>query len=160
LDFQAVCQKWCDSSISKTINAPKGTSVEEVIGLMKYAYEIGLKGFTIYVDGSREYQVLGTDEHSSEGEVLLPMDKYSVKTSLSSGDVSLGYEEGSLKKVSIDIDKLSSVLDVEGIANHLAHLIKSAQEAHNSTDCNSCGAPLRFVEGCFKCDSCGFSKCG
>jgi len=26
--------------------------------------------------------------------------------------------------------------------------------------CPDCGAPLRFEEGCMKCESCGFSKCG
>lgn len=160
LDFQAVCQKWCDSSISKTINAPKNTSVEDVIGLMEYAYEIGLKGFTVYVDGSREFQVLGTDDTSFEDAVSTPMDTYEVKTALTAGKVGLSYDEGNLKKVTIDIDKLSKALDAEGIANHLAHLIKSAQEAHTSTDCNNCGAPLVFAEGCFKCESCGFSKCG
>lgn len=160
LDFQAVCQKWCDSSISKTINAPKTSTVEDVIGLMEYAYEIGLKGFTVYVDGSREYQVLGTDETSFEDSTELPMDKYHTHTALVAGDVSLGFEEGKLKKLVIDLERLSEVLDNEGIANHIAHMIKSAQEAHSSTDCNNCGAPLVFAEGCFKCDSCGFSKCG
>jgi ribonucleoside-diphosphate reductase alpha chain len=161
LDFQAICQKWCDSSISKTINAPKTTDVEDVVSLMEYAYEIGLKGFTVYVDGSREFQVLGTDDTSFEDSPeALPMDSYEVKTALTAGSVGLAYEEGDLKKVSIDITKLSKALDAEGIANHLAHLIKSAQEAHSSTDCNSCGAPLQFEEGCFKCPACGFSKCG
>jgi ribonucleoside-diphosphate reductase alpha chain len=160
LDFQAVCQKWCDSSISKTINAPKDTAVEDVIGLMEYAYEIGLKGFTVYVDGSREYQVLGTDDTETAEVNELPMDTYHVHTALTAGDVSVGYEDGKLKKVVIDLEKLSEVLDAEGIANHLSHLIKSAQEAHSSSDCNSCGAPLIFEEGCFKCPACGFSKCG
>ena len=26
--------------------------------------------------------------------------------------------------------------------------------------CPDCGAPLRFEEGCQKCESCGYSKCG
>ncbi|AYP68741.1 ribonucleoside-diphosphate reductase [Bacillus phage vB_BpsS-36] len=160
LDFQAICQKWCDSSISKTINAPKDTAVEDVIGLMEYAYEIGLKGFTVYVDGSREFQVLGTDESGSEDHSELPMDHYDVKTVLTAGKVGVGYEDGKLKKLTIDIEKLSEVLDEEGLVNHLAHLIKSGLEAHNSTDCNNCGAPLKFEEGCFKCEACGFSKCG
>jgi ribonucleoside-diphosphate reductase alpha chain len=160
LDFQAVCQKWCDSSISKTINAPKTSTVDDIIGLLEYAYEIGLKGFTVYVDGSREFQVLGTDDTSFEDNNELPIDSYEVKTALTAGKVGVSYEEGKLKKVVIDIEKLSEVLDAEGIANHLSHLIKSAQEAHNSTDCNECGAPLMFEEGCFKCPACGFSKCG
>jgi len=160
LDFQAVCQKWCDSSISKTINAPKDTTVEDVIGLMEYAYENGLKGFTVYVDGSREFQVLGTDETYSEETPELPMDTYKAKGALASGDVSVGFEDGKLKKVAIDIDILSKHLDEEQMSRHLAHLIKVALEAHNSTDCNNCGAPLIFSEGCFKCEACGFSKCG
>jgi ribonucleoside-diphosphate reductase alpha chain len=160
LDFQAVAQKWNDSSISKTINAPKTTSVEDVIGLMEYAYEIGLKGFTVYVDGSRETQVLGTDETSFEDSSELPLDKYPVKTALAGATVGIGMEEGKLKKVVIDVERLSEVLDHEGIVNHLSHLLSSAMEAHSSTDCNNCGAPLKFEEGCFKCEACGFSKCG
>lgn len=161
LDFQAVAQKWNDSSISKTINAPKETTVEDVIGLMEYAYEIGLKGFTVYVDGSRETQVLGTDETSFEDDSDIPLDKYPVKTALAGAEIGIGYEDGKLKKVVIDIEKLSKVIDTtEGIVNHLSHLLSSAMEAHSSTDCNNCGAPLKFEEGCFKCESCGFSKCG
>lgn len=160
LDFQAVAQKWNDSSISKTINAPKHTSVDDVVGLMEYAYEIGLKGFTVYVDGSRETQVLGTDETNFEDSSETPLDKYPVKTALTGATVGIGMEEGKLKKVVIDIEKLSEVLDDEGIVNHLSHLLSSALEAHGSTDCNNCGAPLKFEEGCFKCEACGFSKCG
>jgi ribonucleoside-diphosphate reductase alpha chain len=159
LDFQAVCQKWCDSSISKTINAPKDTSVEEVIGLMEYAYEIGLKGFTVYVDGSREFQVLGTDETSFEDSTELPMDTYEVKNIYLKGSVSLCHEEGKLKKLVIDVNELKDVAP-EVLVEALKHAIETAHKAHTSTDCNVCGAPLVFAEGCFKCDSCGFSKCG
>lgn len=160
LDFQAVAQKWNDSSISKTINAPRDTSVEDVIGLLEYAYEIGLKGFTVYVDGSRESQVLGTDETTSESAEELPVDTYGVKTALTSAQVGVGYEDGKLKLVTIDLERLSDVLDADGVSLHLMHLIQSALEAHESTDCNDCGAPLVFEEGCFKCPACGFSKCG
>lgn len=158
LDFQAVCQKWCDSSISKTINAPKGTSVEDVIGLMEYAYEIGLKGFTVYVDGSREFQVLGTDETHSE-EVELPVDTYKVKNVFLKGEAGLAYEDGKLKRFVLDIEELKDI-SPEVLAQAIQHAFTVAQEAHSSTDCNNCGAPLQFVEGCFKCDACGFSKCG
>jgi ribonucleoside-diphosphate reductase alpha chain len=159
LDFQAVCQKWCDSSISKTINAPKTATVEDVIGLMEYAYEIGLKGFTVYVDGSREYQVLGTDETSFEDTQELPMDSYEVKSVFMKSSVSLGHEDGKLKKLVIDVNELRDV-NPELILDSLKHAVETALEAHNSTDCNNCGAPLTFAEGCFKCDACGFSKCG
>ncbi|MCK7486800.1 MAG: hypothetical protein MZU97_15805 [Bacillus subtilis] len=54
----ASIQRWVDSSISKTVNAPKGYSVEQVEELYMYLYKHGAKGGTVYVDGSRDAQVL------------------------------------------------------------------------------------------------------
>ncbi len=55
---QCIIQRWVDSSISKTVNAPKGYSVEQVEELYMYLYKHGAKGGTVYVDGSRDTQVL------------------------------------------------------------------------------------------------------
>jgi ribonucleoside-diphosphate reductase alpha chain len=55
---QCIIQRWVDSSISKTVNAPKGYSVEQVQDLYLYLYKNGAKGGTVYVDGSRDAQVL------------------------------------------------------------------------------------------------------
>lgn len=57
-DTQCVIQKWVDSSISKTVNAPKGYTVEDVESLYFRLYKGGAKGGTVYVDGSRDSQVL------------------------------------------------------------------------------------------------------
>ncbi len=57
-DTQCVIQKWVDSSISKTVNAPKGYSVEQVENVYRRLYKGGAKGGTVYVDGSRDSQVL------------------------------------------------------------------------------------------------------
>ncbi len=57
-DVQCVIQRWIDSSISKTVNAPKGYSVEQVEGVYERLYRGGAKGGTVYVDGSRDSQVL------------------------------------------------------------------------------------------------------
>lgn len=57
-DTQCVIQKWVDSSISKTVNAPKGYSVEQVQAVYERLYRGGAKGGTVYVDGSRDAQVL------------------------------------------------------------------------------------------------------
>lgn len=57
-DVQCTIQRWVDSSISKTVNAPKGYSVEQVQELYQYLYKHGAKGGTVYVDGSRDSQVL------------------------------------------------------------------------------------------------------
>lgn len=50
---QAVIQKYVDASISKTVNAPKNHTVEEVKKLYNMAYKLGLKGITYMRDGSR-----------------------------------------------------------------------------------------------------------
>jgi ribonucleoside-diphosphate reductase alpha chain len=51
--MQAVIQKWNDSAISKTVNAPSTYTPEDVAELYMYGYDKGLKGITVYVDGSR-----------------------------------------------------------------------------------------------------------
>ncbi|MBP9802334.1 adenosylcobalamin-dependent ribonucleoside-diphosphate reductase [Patescibacteria group bacterium] len=60
IKVQAAVQKWTDSSISKTANAPANFSVEETAELYEKAYELGCKGVTIYRDNSRTEQVLST----------------------------------------------------------------------------------------------------
>ncbi len=57
-DTQCVIQRWVDSSISKTVNAPKGYTVEQVQTVYERLYKGGAKGGTVYVDGSRDTQVL------------------------------------------------------------------------------------------------------
>ena len=62
---QATIQKWVDSSISKTANAPADFTVEDTKNLYELAFDLGCKGVTIYRDGSRDVQVLTTKEESS-----------------------------------------------------------------------------------------------
>jgi len=57
-DVQCIIQRWIDSSISKTVNAPKGYTVEQVEQVYQRLYKGGAKGGTVYVDGSRDSQVL------------------------------------------------------------------------------------------------------
>jgi ribonucleoside-diphosphate reductase alpha chain len=57
-DTQCIIQRWVDSSLSKTVNAPKGYSVEQVQGVYERLHRGGAKGGTVYVDGSRDAQVL------------------------------------------------------------------------------------------------------
>ena len=57
LETQSVVQKYVDGAVSKTINMPKGTTTDELSRLMlEYIHD--LKGVTVYVDESREGQIL------------------------------------------------------------------------------------------------------
>lgn len=57
-DVQCIIQRWIDSSISKTVNAPRGYAVNQVQKVYERLYKGGAKGGTVYVDGSRDSQVL------------------------------------------------------------------------------------------------------
>ncbi|MCL6572475.1 MAG: vitamin B12-dependent ribonucleotide reductase [Bacillus sp. (in: Bacteria)] len=72
VDVQCIIQRWIDSSISKTVNAPKGYSVEQVEKVYQRLYRGGAKGGTVYVDGSRDSQVLTlkAEENSSDDSFM------------------------------------------------------------------------------------------
>ncbi len=66
--MQGVIQKYTDSSISSTINLPEDIDVETVADIYITAYKEGLKGVTVYREGSREgiLQTEGQDEKKEE----------------------------------------------------------------------------------------------
>ena len=66
IKVQAAVQKWTDSSISKTANAPAEFTIEQTAELYEQAYELGCKGVTIYRDSSRSEQVLSTNANTEE----------------------------------------------------------------------------------------------
>lgn len=68
VDTQCVIQRWIDSSLSKTVNAPKGYTVEQVQKVYERLFHGGAKGGTVYVDGSRDAQVLTLTNDENEHE--------------------------------------------------------------------------------------------
>jgi ribonucleoside-diphosphate reductase alpha chain len=58
--MQAVFQKYCDSSISKTINFSHDASFDSFEGIYQSAWELGCKGLTVYRDGCRKNQPMST----------------------------------------------------------------------------------------------------
>lgn len=73
---QAAIQKYVDASISKTVNAPKTYTVEDVKKLYTLAYKLGCKGITFFREGSRE-GVLERKEEQKETKTEIPA--YTVK---------------------------------------------------------------------------------
>jgi ribonucleoside-diphosphate reductase alpha chain len=67
VQMQGVIQKYITHSISSTINLPESVSVEEVSNIYFEAWKQGLKGITVYRDGSRS-GVLITEPSKKEEE--------------------------------------------------------------------------------------------
>ena len=65
--LQGTIQKYIDHSISSTINLPEDVTQETVSDLYLKAWEEGLKGITIYRDGSRS-GVLVTNSNSADSD--------------------------------------------------------------------------------------------
>ena len=68
IEVQASIQNNIDHSISSTINLPKGTPPSVVAELYMLGWKLGLKGITVYVDGSRT----GVLVSEREGKIRFP----------------------------------------------------------------------------------------
>lgn len=71
-ETQVAVQKYLDGAVSKTINCPKGFKTEQLSELL-LEYIRDLKGVTLYVDGSRE------------GQILVPISKKDAKKYIEEG---------------------------------------------------------------------------
>jgi ribonucleoside-diphosphate reductase alpha chain len=58
--MQAALQAFVDNSLSKTVNFPETATEDDVARAYVLAWELGCKGITVYVTGSRERVVLET----------------------------------------------------------------------------------------------------
>lgn len=129
-DTQCVIQRWVDSSISKTVNAPRGYTVDQVESVYRRLYQGGAKGGTVYVDGSRDSQVLtlkAEDNQIGEQTELFPEDKKKVVLmdtiqELDKTNVTIGSEVGD----TCPVCREGSVQDIGGC-----------------NTCTSCGAQLK-----------------
>ncbi len=131
-DAQCVIQRWVDSSISKTVNAPKGYTVDQVESVYRRLYNGGAKGGTVYVDGSRDSQVLtlkAEDNQVGEQTELFPDEEKDKKIvlmdtiqELDKTNVTIGSEVGD----TCPVCREGSVEDIGGC-----------------NTCTSCGAQLK-----------------
>jgi ribonucleoside-diphosphate reductase alpha chain len=81
LRIQAAFQKHVDNAVSKTINLPETSSVEEIKSIYVRAWQYGLKGVTVYRYGSRDQQTfeLGTEDRPEELEHFARCDPHACK---------------------------------------------------------------------------------
>lgn len=130
-DVQCIIQRWVDSSLSKTVNAPRGYTVEQVQAVYERLYRGGAKGGTVYVDGSRDAQVLSLkaedNRFDEEEETQSPAKEQKVVlvntvADLRSTNVTIGSEVGN----TCPVCREGTVEDLGGC-----------------NTCTSCGAQLK-----------------
>jgi len=139
-DTQCVIQRWIDSSISKTVNAPKGYTVSEVESVYERLYHGGAKGGTVYVDGSRDTQVLTLKAEETDMDEQLSFDE------ALSDDLD---EENERKVVLMDTIQELENTNV-AVGSEAGDRCPVCREGH-----------VAEIGGCNTCTSCGAQlKCG
>ncbi len=66
--MQSSLQAFVDNSLSKTVNFPETATVDDVAQAYMLAWELGAKGITVYVTGSRDKVVLETKATAEKKE--------------------------------------------------------------------------------------------
>jgi ribonucleoside-diphosphate reductase alpha chain len=78
--MQGTIQKYIDSSISSTVNLREDIPIDTVADIYMNAYENGLKGITVYREGSREGILITNDEKDKKEDANKKSETNSVKT--------------------------------------------------------------------------------
>jgi ribonucleoside-diphosphate reductase alpha chain len=73
LKMVAAVQPFVSGAISKTINMPQDTTVEEIMEAYLQAWRLGIKAVAIYRDGCKRSQPLSTSENKVEKEAAKPL---------------------------------------------------------------------------------------
>jgi ribonucleoside-diphosphate reductase alpha chain len=161
---QAVWQKWISNAIAKTINMPSDATAEDVKSAYLLSHELGLKGVTVYRDGSRHEQVLHINGNDTkERKFIVKPSEYTVdylRTNIS--DLYIKEQIEYIFRETETIDEVGKV-DVS-TPKQIESPRKTLQTfSHNNEEldelCPSCKARLIITEGCNMCIECGFSSC-
>src|SRR5918994_1412553 len=166
---QAVWQKWISNAIAKTINMPGDVTAEDVKCAYLLSHELGLKGVTVFRDGSRHEQVLHiTGQNTGERAFAVKPSKYVVDNVLSNTKEPYVLEQMQkiFKESSIEDEKPAAMTALSpqetlSAAKKSASISSIMQHTDIQEDlCPTCNARLIITEGCNVCIECGFSGCG
>ena len=144
---QAVWQDWIGNAIAKTINMPYDVSADDVKASYLLAHEMGLKGITVFRDGSRHKQVLHMISDKAEKT-------FDVRPSTYVTDYVDSHIKNPYIKTQVD-NSLKLVTPKEEVPQETP----VTEEQKEETLCPTCKNNLVFVEGCSLCIECGFSGC-
>ena len=144
---QGVWQDWIGNAIAKTINMPYDVTVDDVKSSYLLAHELGLKGTTVYRDGSRHKQVLHmTSENAQKTFEVTPSEYVTryVTTMISNPYIK---------------SQVHNALELKVHDEEITSEPMRQEEVSEDRLCPTCKNNLVFVEGCTICIECGFSGC-
>lgn len=110
--LQAATQDFVDTAISSTLNLPKTTTPEDIRKIYRLAWEEGLKGVTVYVDGSRD-PILTTDNKPKE-HVLTVTPKFDYIAPISRKTMGTTYGATHCKKCACGTLYITTNRDTDG----------------------------------------------
>jgi ribonucleoside-diphosphate reductase alpha chain len=144
---QGVWQDWIGNAIAKTINMPYDVTVEDVKSAYLLAHEIGLKGMTVYRDGSRHKQVLHmTSENATKTFEVSPSE---YMTEFVTKNITNPYIKS----------QVNAALALKVHDEEIKIEAPKVEEVSEDRLCPTCKNNLVFVEGCSICIECGYSGC-
>ncbi|MEM1619344.1 MAG: adenosylcobalamin-dependent ribonucleoside-diphosphate reductase [Fervidicoccaceae archaeon] len=150
LRAQYEMQLWISSSISKTINMPHWVTVDDVLKAFLFAHRLGLKGVTVFREGSKGEQVLVTPSQRRgyyvavvENSTLDLMRRLGIEPPLYKPPSSEGGERGK-PRLRVSLEDVKRVKPGRG----------------GVEECPECGGRnLVHSEKCVTCADCGWSGC-
>ncbi|MBI5859583.1 MAG: adenosylcobalamin-dependent ribonucleoside-diphosphate reductase [Nitrosarchaeum sp.] len=144
---QGVWQDWIGNAIAKTINMPYDVTAEDVKSAYLLAHELGLKGITVYRDGSRHKQVLHMTSENAQKTFDVTPSEYVT-----------GYVTTMISNPYIK-SQVHNALELKVHDEEISSETMRQEEVSEDRLCPTCKNNLIFVEGCSICIECGFSGC-
>ncbi len=132
--MMAAVQPFISGAISKTVNLPRETTVEEIEEIFRHAWQLGLKSISVYRDGCKTVQPLSLSPGAPGKGPLpvrrrLPVDCKSVRHKFEiagqKGYIHTGfYEDGRVGEIFISMSKEGST--ISGLMDTIATLTSIA----------------------------------
>ena len=156
---QAIWQKWISNAIAKTINMPSDVTVEDIKAAYLLSHELGLKGVTVYRDGSRHEQVLHITGNDKEKKFIVKPSAHVVDHIHS--NIKQDYVMSQVEKVFRDTEEIEATETTVNVSQSKLKMNMNAlpNDYQEYETCPSCNARLIITEGCNMCIECGFSSC-